>query len=144
MMYSAYHKRLIHVICNCYGHAWVTNSLVCWHWHCVRSMSSLKTSSCSLNSMQRQSISQEWIPSLVTNCADGVVVANVHLMHPSFDRSFSCALQLLSTSDMSLNTVQVASIWTFTGGRTDSKLGWCSASCSGVVLLFQSLGHLPR
>ena len=29
MMYTAYHKRLICVICNSYGHAWVTNSSVC-------------------------------------------------------------------------------------------------------------------
>ena len=28
MMYTAYHKGLICVICNSYGHAWVTNSSV--------------------------------------------------------------------------------------------------------------------
>ena len=35
------------ILCNSYGHAWETNSLVCWHWNCARGMSSLKTSSCS-------------------------------------------------------------------------------------------------
>ena len=94
--------------------------------------------SCSLNSVQRQSRSQERTPSLVRNCADGVAVANIYLTHLSFDRSFSCALQRVSTSDMSLNTVQVASIWTLAGGRTGSKLGRCSASCSGVVSLLKS------
>ena len=29
MMHTAHHKHLICVICNSYGHAWVTNSSVC-------------------------------------------------------------------------------------------------------------------
>ena len=33
-------------MCNSYGHAWVTTSLVCWRPNCAWGMSSLKTSSC--------------------------------------------------------------------------------------------------